>query len=376
MEITCARQQLADALAIVERAAATRENVPVLNGILVEASPSGMSLRATDLELSIAAFVEGQPTEQGARVVDARLFSSLVRRLSGEMVRIATVSGGTSVVVESGGARFSLVSVDSQEFPAFPELADGWRVVMGAQALYRAIAQSRFAAASSDQRPVLSGVLVEVEGESLRLVATDSSRLAYREVSVDRTESFGNVGLFAPRVILPVRALEEMQRVCSALDGGESVALELGERLAVLRSGAVVLVSRLIEGTFPPYRQVFVENLPNRVRFRRLELLEAVQRAALLSRRGPAVVQLSAGDGRLVVKSKEQDVAQGEEVLEASTEGEAFEAAYQVRFLEDVLKAFDTEEMAIEVGDPSRQATVRVPGDGGYRYVLMPVRLG
>lgn len=376
MHLICVREELALALALAERGAAARENVPVLSGVLISAGEGRAELRTTDLEMSISASVNARVEEAGARVVDARLFSGLVRRLGAGEVEIRTAGDGRTVEIQSGGARFSLVSMPADDFPDFPELNDGWRIRVPAGVLESAIGQSRFAAASSDQRPVLSGVLLEVEGTQVRLVATDSSRLSYRGLSAEKVEPLGNPGLFSPRAILPARALEEMQRICGSLPAESAVEMQVGERLAALRSPSAALITRLIEGNFPPYQQVFLEDLPRRVRFKRQPLLEAIQRAALLSRRGPAVVQIQVEDGEVVLRSTEADVGEGEESVEAAVEGPPFQVAYQARFLEDVLKAFDSEEILLELGDPTRQGTVKVPGDAGYRYIVMPVRLG
>ena len=376
MMLSCSREQLAAALTLAERAAAVRENVPVLGGVRVEATQGRFELSATDLEMSITAWGEASVEQQGARVVDARLFSALVRRLSSERVELRTASDGRTLEIRAAGARFSLVSLPADEFPELPRLTDGWRIVLPSDRLEQAVAQTRFAAATSDQRPVLSGILVEVEGLQLRFVATDSSRLSYRELEASAAEPFGSPGLFPPKAILPARALEEAQRICASLDEETPVTLTIGERLAMLEAPTARLVTRLIEGNFPPYRQVFLDQLPSRVRFKRQPLLEAVQRAALLSRRGPAVVQIQVEDERVVLRSTEADVGEGEEEVEAIAEGPGFVVAYQARFLEDVLKAFDSEEVELQLGDPTRQGTIRIPGDEGYRYIVMPVRLG
>ncbi|HEY8426450.1 MAG TPA: DNA polymerase III subunit beta [Limnochordales bacterium] len=376
MIVTCARERLAAALALAERAAAIGENLPVLGGVRLHAADGHLELAATDLEMSVLARVEAAVEEPGERVVDARLFSALVRRLEGGDVVLRSAPDGQSLEVRAGGSRFSLVSMPADEFPELPRLADGWRVQLPAGKLERAITQCRFASAVSDQRPVLSGVLLESEEGMLRLVATDSSRLAYREVPISGLTPFGNSGLFSPRAILPARALEEMRRMCASVEPDSEVILSLGERLAELEVPAARLTTRLIEGNFPPYRQVFLDDLPSRVRFRRDSLLDAVQRVALLSRRGPAVVQICVEDGQVLLRSAVADSGEGEERVDAHAEGPPFVVAYQARFLEEFLKAFDEEEVELELGDPARQGTFRIAGDPGYRYIVMPWRTG
>ena len=378
MRLSADRDQLAQALAIAERAAAARDTLPVLSGVRLTAGESSLTVTATDLEVSAAIQLAADVELGGDRVVDARLLTALVRRLPGSTVRLAMGEDGSTLQVECGPARFSLLSMGPQEFPELPRVTDGWRLEIAASRLRQAIGQTLFAAASSDQRPLLSGVLVEVEGSTARLVATDSSRLAYRELPLDQPPSpVGSPGLFTPRVIVPGKAVAEMQRLCDLAED-TTVALYLGERLASLEleGGRATLTTRLIDGNFPQYRQVFLEGLPTRVSFDRRQMLEAVQRAALLSRRGPAVVVLDIGSEGIRVNAREADVGHGEELVEAELQGPPVTTAYQAHFLEDVLKVAEAETLELEVGDPTRQGTIRIPGDPGYRYIVMPVRLG
>lgn len=378
MRLTAAREELAQALAIAERASAARDTLPVLSGVRLTAVEGSLTIAATDLEVSAAVRLAAQVEMPGDRVVDARLLTALVRRLPGPAVELSMAEDGSTLKVESGPSRFSLLSMGPQEFPELPRVSDGWRLEVAAERLHSAIAQTLFAAASSDQRPVLSGVLVELEGSTLRLVATDSSRLAYRELALDRPAApVGSPGLFTPRVIVPGKAVAEMQRLCDLAQQG-SVALYVGERLASLEveGGRATLTTRLIDGNFPQYRQVFLEGLPTRVTFDRRQMLEAVQRAALLSRRGPAVVVLEIGPEGIRVSAREADVGHGEELVQAELEGPGVTTAYQAHFLEEVLRVSDAPTMELEIGDPARQGTIRIPGDPGYRYIVMPVRLG
>lgn len=379
MRVTADRQSLVSALSLAERAAAARESVPVLSGVRLTAAEGWLDVTATDLEVTVSARVEATVERPGDRVVDARLFAGLVRRLAGNVVELALGDDGSSLEVLSASARFSLLSASSEDFPELPRVADGWALAMPARQLKEALAQTVFAAASSDQRPVLSGVLAELGGDHLRLVATDGSRLAFREVKLpEAPRPVGNPGLFTPRVIVPARAVSEMVRLCDAGDETSGVSLVVGQRLASLQAPAAraELTTRLIEGNFPPYRQAFLEQLPTRLSFDRAGMLEAVQRAAVLSRKGPAVVILEMEEEGVVVRAREADVGHGEDRVVARLEGPPVSVAYQAHFLEDVLKAFGDEELVLEIGDPARQGTFRVPGTPDYRYIVMPVRLG
>lgn len=379
MRVTTDRERLAMALAFAERAAANRESMPVLSGVRLTAAEGELRVTATDLEVTASVRLAADVQVPGDRVVDARLFAALVRRLAGESVSLRLGDDGSALHVESGSARFSLLSTTAEDFPELPRISEGHRLQMSGSVLGEALSQTAFAAAPSDQRPVLSGILLELEGQVLRLVATDGSRLAYREVQLERLpEPVGPAGLFAPRVIVPGRAVSEIQRLCGLAGEDGTVELLVGQRLVSLEAGGgwARLITRLIEGNFPPYRQVFLEGLPTRVAFDRRGMLDAVQRASVLSRRGPAVVILEMGEEGVVVRAREADVGHGEDRVAARLEGPPATAAYQSHFLEEVLKAFPDEEMVIELGDPGRQATITAPGEPGYRYIVMPVRLG
>ena len=376
MRLTVPREALAQALAVAERAAAARDTLPVLSGIRLTAAEGVLSVTATDLEVSAAVRLSADVAAGGDRVVDARLVTALVRRLPGSEVELSLEEGST-LQLRSGPARFSLLTTAPDEFPELPRVTEGWRVELAAPRLRQAITQTLFAAASSDQRPLLSGILVEVEGTSARLVATDGSRLAYRELELSAApQPVGQAGLLPPRLIVPGKALAEMQRLCD-MAGEEPVALYLAERLASLEveQGRATLTTRVIEGSFPHYRQVFLDGLPTRVVFDRRQMLEAVQRASLLSRRGPAVVVLELSEEGIRVRASEAEVGQGEELVAASLEGPGVTTAYQAHFLEELLRVTDAATLELELGDPTRQGTLRVPGDPGYRYVIMPVRL-
>ena len=376
VRLTVSRDTLADALSVAERAAAARDTLPVLSGVRLVAAEGQLRVCATDLEVGAWLQVPAAVVSPGDRVVEAKLLTALVRRLPGPDVVLYLADDGATVEVQCGSARFSLRSVGSEEFPELPVVSQGWEVHLPGQQLADAVRQTLFCAAPAEQRPVLSGVLVELEGQLLKWVATDGSRLAYREVPLQGPPKALGGAEGSPRVILPARAVAEMERLAQGA-GENPVILRLGERLASLEvgEGAVVLTTRLIEGTFPPYRQVFLEDLPTRVRFDRKQMLEAVQRAALLSRRGPAVVFLDIGPEGIRVRAGEADVGQGEEMVAAELEGPGVSTAYQARFLEDLLRAVGAQALELHIGDPGRQGTVRIPGDPGYRYVVMPVRV-
>lgn len=371
------REELSKALKVLERATARRENLPVLNGVLIDArNPGTLALTATDLEIGVRTTLPATGDGGWVRVVDARLLSGLVGRLGGESVELT--ASERHVTVAADGARFQLASIPNaaDEFPALPDPENPATISINAATLSTALRRVVYAASDSDQRPVLSGVLFEVSGDTLVLVATDNSRLAYDEIRAnapaDRIDGSG-------RAIIPANAVQEMIRVLESVPGSLTVILRVAERISSLSAGPYRVTMRGIEGTFPPYRQVFVDDPPHVVGFERRPLLDAIGRLALLSRRGPAVVIFEPADepGMVTLRSAEADVGEGVETLR-TVDGPwpaGMRVAYQARFVEEFLRAVESDVVRYAFADPTRQSQWTVAGSG-YRYIVMPVRLG
>jgi len=369
MEFTCDRESLVQAVAIVERAVATRDAMFLLTGILLDAQEGRLKLVATDLDLGIESTVPAATARPGAVVVDGRLFGQLIRKLPGQQVQLEVGEGEGLAVVRSGRAEFSLHTRAANDFPPLPDKPPvaRWRVL---QSLLRdMIRQTAFAAAADETRPYLTGVLFEVDGQELRLVATDSNRLAFRrgQLAEPAAESM--------QVIVPARTAHEVARILDA-EGDATVDVLVAESHISFETGTARVVSRLLEGAYPNYRQVLPQQQPIRVRVGRDELQAAVERAALLSRKGPAVVILQVADQTLTLSAREADVGRSQEQLEVVHEGEDGQNAYQARFLLDVLRVVDTDEVQFDFMEGDKPATMRPAGEDDYLCLIMPIRLG
>lgn len=377
MTVRVNREELSRVLRALERATARRENLPILNGVLLDArAPGTLTLTATDLEIGVRTTLAAEGDGGWARVVDARLLSGLVGRLGGEAVELAATDRQVTVI--AGGARFQLASIPNaaEEFPELPAPKATATVRLTAETLAAVLRRVAFAAAESDQRPVLAGVFAEIGQSAITFAATDSSRLATETLELD--EPATALGGEAVRVILPRRAVDEAVRILETLEHGAQVVLEADDRIATVKADRYVLATRLIEGTFPPYRQVLLDDPPHVVGFERRPLLDAIGRLALLSRRGPAVVIFEPADepGMVTLRSAEADVGEGVETLR-TVDGSwpaGVRVAYQARFVEEFLRAVESDVVRYAFADPTRQSQWTVAGSD-YRYVLMPVRL-
>lgn len=368
LEFVCQREELLRGISIVERAATSKESMQILEGIYIRAEGDHLHLAATDLELSIECDVPATVVQQGEAVLGSKVLSPIVRKLVGDQLVYRTSESGVAQI-ESGPSHFTVHTMVADEFPALPEVESTglWRISQGE--LRRLIRHTAFAAATDDSRPFLTGVFVEVEQDEIRLVATDSSRLAFRRGKLLEETDRPRSG------IVPVRALSELMRILDD-DDDAVVEFEITESQAVFRAAGVQMISRVIEGQFPDYRRVLATDQPTRFRLDRTQLLAAVERVALIARRSTPVVRLAVKGETLSLSSREAEVGQAYEELTVVKEGEDLETAYQARFLTEVLRAMDSDQVEVGLGDGLRQGSITPVGDENYVYIVMPVRVG
>ena len=368
MEFICQREELVRGVATVERAVSTKENMPILEGIYVRAQGDRLHLVATDLEMSIECFVPARVQKEGTAVLSGKMLGQIVRKLAGEEVVYRTGENGVAEIA-SGRSRFTLHTMAGDEFPSLPEVDEDEMGRVSQGALRRMIRHTLFAAATDDSRPFLTGVFVELESDEIRLVATDSNRLAFHKGKLAQPLSQSR------SAIVPVRTLAELMRI---LEAGEESDVEfiVSQSQAVFRTPNVQVISRVIDGQFPDYRRVFPKEQPTRVRLDRDEFLAAVERVSLVARRSTPVVRLAVAENILTLTSREAEVGQAYEELVVVKEGDDNETAYQSRYLTEALRAMDSDEVELGLGHGLRQGSIVPVGDSDYLYVVMPVRVG
>jgi len=367
MRFVCSREELVQAISTVERAVPTRDVDDSLKGILLEAHADHLQLTAFDLQLGIECTAAAEVARQGAVMVDARLFSQLTRKLPGQQVEFVLEPGAGAATVRSGRAEFTIHTRDASSFPKLPEPVGDVAWTIQQSLLREMIRQTVFAAAVDDHRSYLNGVLFEVMGDQLNLVATDTNRLAYRT---------GKLVAPAPmhRALVPARAAQELARIIPADAEGLAQVL-VTERQISFRLDGVRLVSRLLEGQFPNYRQVLPQKQPVNIVVNRDALAAAVERASVLARTGPAVVIIEVKNQTLTLRARETDVGQSQEQIDIVQEGEDGVNSYQARFILDVLRAYDGEALRISFAEGDVPASFRPVDNDDYLCLIMPVRL-
>jgi len=368
MKLTCDRSALVDKLAILARGVSTRMALPVLSGIMLQAFEDHLELYSTDMEISIKACVTTTVEQVGEIVVPARLFSDVVRNLPGEKIEIE--AGEAAVKVTAGRAEFSLNAWSASDFPQTStfDMTDSFKV--GREPFVETLNKVGRAASRDESRPILTGVLITILGEDLKMVATDSYRLAVKETKL---------GVELPtevQAIVPVKALGEVSRLASSLGPGD-IEVAIGENQALFKladpGGDVWVASRLVEGQFPNYRQLLPDSFDHEVTLARDEFMAASRRVSLLAQKN-APLRLSFADNKLTMKALTQDVGQAEESMDVEFSGEPFEIGFNPQYLVEGIDALDDPAVLLRFTSPLRPGLVSGAA-GDFVYLIMPIRL-
>ncbi len=363
MKFRCERDGLVEALGAAGRAVANRGgSLPVLSGVRAELEGDRLALTGSDLDLTIGVEVEVAGDTDGVAVVPAKIASDLVRSLEAGAVEVHVE--GDEAHIAAGRFQSSMRLLPADEFPRLPDPAPD-AVTLAAKDFAEALHQVVPAASADDARPILTGVLMAAEGDGLRFVATDSYRLAVRDLPGTSVLREGQ------SVLVPSRALRELERL---LGGAGEVTLRLGERDATFEIARTRLTTRLIEGEFPNYRGLIPSTYPNRLTVGREALLDAARRVRLMAREATPVRLSMSADG-LELVAITQDVGQAHEQLDAKYEGTELTVAFNPEYLLQGVEVTPGDEITLESVDHQKPAVIRSTEGSEFLYLLMPVRV-
>lgn len=363
MKFRCEREILADALATAGRAATSRTGtLPVLAGVRLDVSGSELTVTGTDLELTIRLAVPVHVDEEGAAVVPARLVADIVKALPAGAVDVSL--GDDEMSISAGRSQFSVRPLSLSDYPAQAE-SDADPVTLTADEVDDALRQVVRAASTDDARAVLTGVLLAAEDDGLKMVATDSYRLAVRDLPQSMVLASGQ------KVLIPGRALSELQRI---IGDTEELTVRLGAREAVFEAGATRLTTRLIEGEYPNYRNLLPSSYPNLLTVGREALMEALRRVKILAQ-DSTPVRMTLGGDTLQLTAITQDVGNAHEEVDAGYEGTEMTVAFNPDYLAAGIDALSGDEVTLATIDPMKPAVLRSVGSDDYLYLLMPVRV-
>jgi len=359
VRIRAERDDLADVLARAGRAVGARSALPVLQGLLCEVTGTRLTVTGTDTEVTIKTFLDVEVMEEGRTVVPGKLAADAVRRLPAGAVAVTAADG--EVEITGNGPRFRLREMSVDDFPQLGEGPTGGGIEIDGERVAKALAQVGIAASSDEGRPTLTGILFEAGDEGLRLVATDSYRLAVCDLPDVAPPA---------TTLVPYRALRELGRTI----GQPKVTMAFDEREAVFASDRGVLTVRVIESTYPNYRQLLPESYPNRLTVSKEGLLEAVGRASLVAE-DHIPVRMSLHKGGVELSVTRQEVGEETEHLAGEYSGDEIVIAFNTRYLTDGVNAVESDEVVLETSDGLKPGLLYGIGDEAFRYLLMPVRL-
>jgi len=367
MKLACTQENLQRGLSIVSRTVSRSSTLPVLGNVLLKTDTGGLRLTATDLELGISCLVGGKVDEKGELTVPARLLADYIGQLPKERVSLAAEGKALAVTCEERHAQIN--GIAAEEFPLIPRVEATFNAELPAAALRDAIHKVVFAVANDESRPELAGVFMQFNEGSCTLAATDSFRLAEARVAA--------AGLRGSKsIIVPAKTLAELARI---IDQDGPVVLKASDNQLLITYRDVELTSRLIEGQYPPYRDIIPADLPTKATLDRGEFLDAVRAAGLFSKTGAQDVRLTVDPDKkqISLQAQASQVGGHEQVLAAAVEGPADQVVFNYRYLLEGLSALEGSRVVFSTGGSSSpgKITGSAKEDQSFLYILMPIKL-
>lgn len=373
-KVTVQKSAFAESLAIVGRAVASHVHLPVLANVLISKEDDQLRLSATDLTMGVSVWMDAKMDGDVGLTLPAKTLTDVVNSFTEPEVTFS-VNGKPEAALKCGTYKGVVKGMEAEEFPKMPEFDTAGGIPLEASTLKEMIRAVAFAASVDESRPVLTGVLLQMEGKTIAMAATDGFRLALFKTEVETS-------LEKKQLIIPASVLKEVLRILSATKASTiTLYLPSAGSQAVLRLENVQVVSQLIDGKFPDFQVIIPKGYKTRTIVDAGELLKACKQAGIIAREGSNVVRfhLQPGadeSGKVKLLSASAETGESEIELDATVEGQELEIAFNVKFLQDALEAISTKRVVIETNTHNTPATIRPAGEqDNYQYVLMPMHI-
>jgi len=366
MKFSCEKALLQSAISVAAKAVSTKSTIPAMEGILLEAA-NGLRLTGYNLETGIRTSVAADVREEGVLVLSARLFGEIIRKMPDDVVVFE--SKDLNVHISCGMSQFNIMAIDPEDFPELPTVNDQNTVTLPQQALGSMIRQTLFAVSDNESRPIHTGSLFEIEGDTLTVVSVDGYRLALRKEPLDSHTGPDNFSF-----VVPGNALGEVERICG--DNAENVVINQGDRHILFQMGDTILVSRRLEGEFLAYKQAIPRNNTIKVEGVTKTLLTSIDRVSLIiTDKLKSPLRCTFGDGNLTITTK-TGYGDATDTCPIEGDGQNLEIGFNNRYLMDALKAAPAEKVRLELSS-SVAPCVILPAEGEetFLYMVLPVRL-
>lgn len=353
---------LSAVVGVVER----RHTLPILSNLLLEKKDGKLTLLATDLELQVSTQLDAQAGDDFAITIAARKLFDIVRALP-DSAKLKLDTKDSQVVVSAGKSRFTLQTLPAADFPRVETGAGlGEAIRLPQKTLKRLLQLVQFAMASQDIRYYLNGMLLVLDGRQLRVVATDGHRLSYAETGLE-TEAE------AREVIIPRKTVVELSKLLS--DADDPVELRIGANQVTITLPGTELVTKVVDGKFPDYQRVIPANQPRHLKANRQSVMQALQRAAILSNEKFRGVRLVMSENTLGIVCNNNEQEEAADEIEVSYNGDPLDVGFNVTYLLDGLGAVNTDEITLSLGDANSSMLLTSDGEPGFKYVVMPMRI-
>ena len=369
MKIVCYKDKILKAINSVVKGVASKTTMPILEGILIQTNDNEIKLTTYDLEIGIEYVMECEVQEQGSTVVNAIMFSEIIRKLPDTEIHIS-VNDKNLLEIECEGSLYKLATMNPDEFPELPKIEIENSIEVDQNVLKNMIRKTIFAVSSEESRPIFTGCLFEVESNKLSLVAVDGFRLALRSIYLSKqTNNFS--------AVIPGKTLNEVNKIIS--DSFEPVKIGVAKNQALFEMDNCKVVTRILDGEFLNYKNVIPSNWVTRVKVNKSSLQNSFERVSLISsssvekeKKYPVKVQVDIGK---VVISCTNQTGDAKEELYVATEGKNLEAGFNPKYFLDSLKAIDDEEVYVEFGTSISPCIIKSVENNDYTYMILPIRL-
>jgi len=363
MKFKVEKPQLMNAIQAVQNIITSKSALPILSNILIETQGLVLRLTATDLDIGITCAIPVDIQEPGAITIPAKRFSDIVKEFPLDVINVTTKKNN-QVIIDSDMCQFKIMGLAKEEFPKLPEFKDKKAIKIDQGVLRQMLTLTTFAVSMDETRYVLNGVLFKINKSTLTLVATDGKRLAIAERKLSAVEPDVEVS-----IIIPIKTIQELNR--NLKDTGE-LSLVISSNQVLFDLGAVAVVSRLIEGEFPDYKQVVPAASENKMKVERSQFLLAIKRAALLTTQDYQAVKLEVFKNKLVISKSTPDVGEFHEELAVEYQGRELVIGFNPVYLMVLLKNLNEETIGLELTDGEKPGVIRI---SGYVYIVLPMRL-
>jgi DNA polymerase-3 subunit beta len=373
MKVSCTQEALARGLGIVGRAVAARSPLPITANVLIQSDGGRLKLAATNLEITMSCWIDAKIEEEGAITVPARLLSDFVSTLPNDKIELTVAPRSRQMRVVCARNEASIGGLDAEDFPPAPQVKDGLTIELDPKSLRQAIAQTVFTVATDDSRPVLTGVLTQLEDQQLTLAASDGFRLSVYKLALAKAVAEKT------DLVIPGRALGELSRLLGEEDEPVLLQTNAAKTQVLFRLANAEMVAQLLQGTFPNFSQLIPTTWSTRAIVEASDFLRETRTASVFARDGSGIVRLvvSPGEGglpgKMVLSARAEEVGDNEGEIDAAVEGEGVKIAFNGKYLQDVLQALDAGQISLETTNSSSQGVIRPVGSDNYIHVIMPM---